>query len=603
MGSERARQEAPTRIDPFTTEIILDGLYAAAREMFITLGRTSKSPIIYEVLDYACGLYSAEGELVAQDNGVTGFLGTLYFAVKEVRDKFGDRCQPGDMFITNDPWTGNGSHLSDVNLIYPIFYEGELVGYGVNKAHWTEVGGKDPGSWSADATEVFQEGLLFPCIHLYRAGEINQALVDLIAANVRTPDDTLGDLYAQAASLRVGALRVVELCRKYGVESVRAAIDEHLRRGRERARKAMERLPRGTFEIEDAMENAIGIDGPIPVRLKLTITDDTFEVDVSNNRGPVETSINGTAVGVAAQARTVFKILTDPHGPVNEGNFAPVRTVAPEGTIFTAPRPAAVSIHWEYKSILADMIFQLMAPYLPDRLPAGHQLSTCSSIVDGRGEDGEYWLIVEPQLGGWGATATADGQQGQHPVGNGETYNLPVEVLETRYPVRVERYSFDTERPAGAGRQRGGLGVVKEYRILNPSGAHVTATFGRHHCPPWGVLGGQSGSPNRVEVVRAGADEPALSTGTLAREPLACGDVVRFVTATGGGWGDPLERDPRKVQEDVRNEYISLETALRDYGVVIDPESLEVDEAATAERRRAARLQREALEAPAAGGS
>jgi N-methylhydantoinase B len=213
--AQASAEERTGRGDPFTTEIILDGLYAAAREMFITLGRTSKSPIIYEVLDYACGVYSPEAELIAQDNGVTGFLGTLHFAVAEVIEKFAGRIEPGDMFITNDPWTANGSHLSDVNLVYPIFHERELVAFGVNKAHWTEIGGKDPGSWSADATEVFQEGLLFPCIHLYRRGTINQALVDLIEANVRTPDDTLGDLFAQAASLRVGGQRVVELWAKY----------------------------------------------------------------------------------------------------------------------------------------------------------------------------------------------------------------------------------------------------------------------------------------------------------------------------------------------------------------------------------------------------
>ena len=572
--------------DPFTTEIILDGLYAAAREMFVTLGRTSKSPIIYEVLDYACGIYSARGELVAQDNGVTGFLGTLRFAVKEVMDKFGDRIRPGDMFITNDPWTGNGSHLSDVNLIHPIFHDDVLVGYSVNKAHWTEVGGKDPGSWSVDATDVFQEGLLFPCIHLYYEGEINQPLVEMIEANVRTPDDTLGDMFAQAASLRVGSNRVVELCRKYGRASVDIAIAEHIRRGEERARRSMAELPKGIFEIDDVMENNIQSNEPIPVHLKLSISDETFEVDVSGNRGPVPTSINGTAVGVAAQARTVFKIISDPDGPVNEGNFEPVRVVAPEGTIFTAPRPAAVSIHWEYKSILADMIYRAMAPHLPHRLPAGHQLSTCATIVDGKHENGEYWLIVEPSLGGWGATAERDGQQGQHPVGNGETYNLPVEVIETRYPIRVEQFGFDTEHPAGAGRHRGGLGVIKEYRILSPSGAHVTATFGRHHRPPWGVLGGEDGTPNRIEVVPAGADEPVLTTGTLARHRLESGDSVRFITAIGGGWGNPLERDPAAVVEDVENGYITVATARERYGVAMDPASLAVDLTETSDLRR-----------------
>jgi N-methylhydantoinase B len=556
--------------DPFTQAIILDGLFSAAREMFVTLGRTSKSPIIYEVLDYACGLYSADGKLVAQDNGVMGFLGTLYFAVAEVRGKFEGKMRPGDLFISNDPWSGNGSHLSDVNLVYPIFLEDEVIAYGVNKAHWTEIGGKDPGSWSADATDVFQEGLQFPCIHLYRSGEINQALVDLIAANVRTPDDTLGDMFAQAASVKVGGRRVVELCRKYGLEALRETMAEHLRRGEENARKAMAALPKGTFRVEDVMENNVLTGEPIPVHATITITEETFTIDVTGNRGPFPTSINGTAVGVSAQARTLFKVLSDPHGPVSEGNFAPVRCVLPEGTIFTAPRPSAVSIHWEYKSVLADMVYRALAPHLPHRIPAGHQLSTCASIIGGRREDGEYWLIVEPQLGGWGASAKADGQQGQHPVGNGETYNVPVEVMETRYPVRMERYGFDTENPAGAGRNRGGLGVVKEYRILNPSGATVTATFGRHHRPPWGVDGGQNGSPNRIEIVPDGETSPSVRTGVLARRPVSQGDIVRFVTATGGGWGDPRTRDPHRVVADVVNGYIDIDTAQRDYGVVVN---------------------------------
>ncbi|REJ33835.1 MAG: 5-oxoprolinase, partial [Bacillota bacterium] len=338
----------PSTVDPFTLEIILEGLYAAAREMFVTLGRTAKSPIIYEVLDYACGIYSPDGDLVAQDNGVMGFLGALYFAVQEVRSKHGHRLRPGDIFISNDPWTANGSHLSDVNMVCPVYYGDRLVAFTVNKAHWTEIGGKDPGSWTADAAEVFQEGLQFPCVHLYRAGEIDETLVEMIRANVRTPDDTLGDMHAQAAALRVGARRIVELCEKYGPDALEAAVAEHLRRGRERARRAMAELPRGTFTVTDLMENN-GVGGdPIPVQVTIRIDDETFEVDVSGNPGPVPAPINGTAVGVKAQARTIFKVVSDPHGPVNEGNFAPVRCVTPEGTLFTAPRPAPVSIPWAY---------------------------------------------------------------------------------------------------------------------------------------------------------------------------------------------------------------------------------------------------------------
>jgi N-methylhydantoinase B len=557
------------RTDPFTVEIVLDALYAAAREMFVTLGRTAKSPIIYEVLDYACGIYSADGELIAQDNGVTGFLGTLYFAVQEVRAKFGGSMSPGDIFISNDPWTGNGSHLSDVNLVMPVFFGNEVLAYTVNKAHWTEIGGMHPGSWSAGTTEVYQEGLLFPCVRLARAGELDEAILDLIRANVRTPEDTLGDLLAQAAALRVGARRVGEIAAKYGADAVREAMTIHVQRGRTAARRTLDRLPKGVFEVDDLIENNSAGD-PIPVHLRLVINDDAFEVDLSHNPPPVPASVNGTGIGVAAQARTVFKILSDPASPVNEGDFEPLRVVAPEGTIFTAPRPAAVSIHWEYKSILADMVFRALAPHLPDRLTAGHQLSTCSTILAGRHEDGQYWLLVEPQLGGWGAAVDGDGQQGQHPVGNGETYNVPVEVLETRYPIRVEEYRFDTGHGYGAGRFRGGFGVVKAYRILSPGGATLTATFGRHRRPPWGVDGGLNGSPNRVEIHPSDPERPVVVAGVLTGYPLAQGDLVRLITATGGGWGDPRQRDPKRVRADVEDGFITVKTALDVYGVALD---------------------------------
>lgn len=549
--------------DPFTIEIILGALDAAAREMFVTLGRTAKSPIIYEVLDYACGIYSAAGELVAQDNGVTGFLGTLYFAVEEVRSKFGNDMREGDIFITNDPWRGNGSHLSDVSLVMPVFADGRLRAFTVNKAHWTEIGGAYPGSWNPAATEVYQEGLLFPCLRLFREGQLDATLVDLIRANVRTPDDTLGDMLAQAASLRIGARRVAELCARYGADALETAMATRIERGRRVAQKALARLPRGTYRVDDLLENNLGGE-PLPVHVTVRIDSDTFELDVTGNPPPVAAAINGTSVGLRSQARTLFKMLTDPEGPPNEGNFEPVRVVAPQGTVFTAPRPAAVSVHWEYKSIVTDMVLRALAPLLPERIMAGHQLSVCASIISGRYPDGSYWLLVEPQLGGWGATSEADGQEGLHPIGNGETYNMPVEVLETRYPVRIERYAFDTGDASGAGRFRGGRGVIREYRILNKLGASLTAAFGRHARPPWGVAGGRDGSPNRIEVQHA--DGTVLRTGTVANYPLREGDLVRLVTATGGGRGDPRERDPERVAADVRNGYIDPDVALRTYG-------------------------------------
>src|SRR5918996_385288 len=212
--------------DPFTVEIVKDSLVAISDEMFVALQRTSKSTIIYEVLDYATGLTDAKGQLITQGNGVTGFLGTLTFAVRSALEKFGPAgLEPGDMVMTNDPYSGGGSHLSDVSMIVPIFYGGELVAFSASKAHWTEVGGKDPGSWTTDATEVFQEGLQFPCVKLYEEGRPVQSLIDVIEANVRLPDMTLGDMYAQAAALRLGEQRFQELCDKHGVATVLESID------------------------------------------------------------------------------------------------------------------------------------------------------------------------------------------------------------------------------------------------------------------------------------------------------------------------------------------------------------------------------------------
>src|SRR5918996_3722486 len=217
---------ARAEIDPFTVEIVKGSLVAIGDEMFVALQRTSKSTIIYEVLDYASGLVDARGQLITQGNGVTLFLGTLTYAVRYTLEKFGvEGLRPGDVVITNDPYSGGGTHLSDVTLIVPIFVGGELVAFSACKAHWTEVGGKDPGSWTTDSTEVFQEGLQFPCVKLYDEGRRNDALIDLIEANVRLPDMTLGDLHAQAASLRLGARRFVELCDKYGLDVVQSSIE------------------------------------------------------------------------------------------------------------------------------------------------------------------------------------------------------------------------------------------------------------------------------------------------------------------------------------------------------------------------------------------
>jgi N-methylhydantoinase B len=567
---------APARdIDPFTVEILKDGMIAIGDEMFIALQRTSKSTIIYEVLDFATGLTDAKGQLITQGNGVTGFLGTLTFAVKYTLEKFGaDGLQPGDVIITNDPYTGGGTHLSDVSLVVPIFNDGDLVAFSASKAHWTEVGGKDPGSWTTDATEVFQEGLQFPCVKLFEAGRAVQSLIDLIAANVRLPDMTLGDMHAQAASLRLGERRFIELCDKYGLDVVLGSIEELLDYGEKLTRLELAKLPEGVYEAEDMIDDdGIG-NGPFPVRVKVTITDDEFVCDFTGTHAQVPGPVNCTLTGLHSGIRTIFKAITGPQIPVNEGCFRPLRLICPPGTIFTAERPAPVSTYWETMEYVTDLVWKALAPVVPHRLPAGHFLSVCGVVVAGLHPDtGDLFLLVEPQAGGWGAAQTRSGQQGLMCVGDGETYVIPIEVAEARYGILVDQYALDTDAEGGAGRHRGGRGCIRDYRAVADE-VFLTATFGRHKFAPWGVGGGQPGSRNEVRIFHRDGREVVL--GKCARYRLEKGEVARLVTGTGGGWGPPHERPVEEVIDDVRDEYVTLAHAERDYGVVLDPDTLHV---------------------------
>jgi N-methylhydantoinase B len=564
------------KIDVFTLEVIKDSLMAIGEEMFYALARTSMSPIIYEVLDFASGLTDAKGQLLTQGNGVTGFIGMLTFMVKETLKKFGGKLYPGDIIIINDPYGGGGSHLSDVGLVMPIFHEGELVAFAANKGHWTEVGGKDPGSWTTDSTEIYQEGLQFPAVKLYDRGDLNQALVDIIAANVRFPDLSLGDLWAQVAGLRTGERRFKELCDKYGRDTVLASIDYMLDHGEQMARQELAKLPKGIFTAEDWIDDDGLGHGPLKVCCKVEITDEEFIVDFTGTHPQVPGPINCSYTGLVSSVRTIFLAVTNPGQDVNDGVFRPLRVIAEEGTIVHAKRPAPVSTYWESMIFAADMVWKALAPVLPERLTAGHLETVGSTIVAGTHPDTkEPFLIVEPSVGGWGAGLGMDGQNGQFCLGDGETYNIPVEIAETRYGVQVVEYSFRADG-AGAGQYRGGSGVIRAYKALT-DGQFVTASFGRHKYSPWGIAGGQDGSRNNIEIIRAdGSKEGPF--GKCARMPLNKGDVVRLITATGGGYGDPFLRDPAKVAEDVKYGWISVDQAKDDYGVIVDPQSYEVVE-------------------------
>jgi N-methylhydantoinase B len=567
------------RTDPFTVEVIKRALISAAEQMFVSLGRTAKSTVIYEVLDYGCAVIDSQGRMVAQANGIPAFIGVLTDAVRDVLRKFGPQdMRPGDVFMCNDPYMGGATHQNDIVLILPIFVDGRLVLFAASKAHWNDVGGKDPGSWSPTATDIFQEGIQFPAVRLVCEGTEVRDIVDIVTRNVRAPELTLGDMRAQAASLHVAARRIGELCGKFGLDAVLDAIDISLEQGRREALSELQTLPHGVYEAEEFIDDD-GLGGdPVPVRVRVTITDREFVVDFTGTGGTCAGPINCPLSVLLSTVKFAYQSVLSPHAAPNEGFFAPLSVVVPEDTVFNPRRPAPVSTYWEAAAYAGDVIWRALSAALPSRIPAGHFLSVCGTTVSGQHDaTGAWFFSVEPNAGGWGAALGKDGESGLVCTADGETYVLSAEVAEAKYPFLVERFALH-EAGEGHGQWRGGLGIVKDYRILNSS-ARITASFGRSRFPPWGLAGGQEGSPNRVEVTYP--DGRMETRGRFSNELAPAGTLVRFITGTGGGYGEPKDRDAERVLDDVANGYITRQDAEAVYGVALTAEPLSIDWART----------------------
>lgn len=570
-------------IDPFTVEVIKRALISAAEQMFVAFGRTSKSSVIYEVLDYGCAVTDARARMIAQANGIPPFIGVLGDAVKEVLDKFGlDELDEGDVIILNDPYMGGATHQNDVVLLMPVFYEGHPVMFAASKGHWNDIGGKDPGSWSPNATEIYQEGLQFPAVKLFEGGKEVQGIVDILTRNIRIPEMILGDMRAQAASLQVAGNRITQICDKYGLDTVLESIEIYLEQGRQEALEELKSLPKGEFIAEEYIDDD-GLGGdPVLVKVKVTITDDEFVVDYTGTGKTCRGPINAPLSALISTAKFAYKAVVSPHGSSNEGLFAPLKVIVPEDTVFNPKRPAPVSTYWESDSYAGDVVWKALADAIPERITAGHFLSVCGTTVSGiDDESGEWFFSVEPNAGGWGAGKGKDGENGLVCSGDGETYVLSVEVAETRYPFIVDQFCLSTAN-GGHGKWRGGYGLVKDYRITN-SKTFVTASFGRNKFPPWGLAKGMPGTPNSVEVRTAAGN--VEQRGRFSKEELATGDVVRFITGMGGGYGDPMKRDPQAVLDDVLDGYVTPQIARKVYGVAVVGDPVRIDEVKTNQLR------------------
>ena len=557
------------KINPVTLDIVKDSLIAVSNEVFYAFARTSMSPIIYETLDYASGITDVHGKLLTQGNGACAFIGLIAPMIQEIVDKYGlENMKSGDVYIINDPYMGGGTHLSDIGMVMPVFYGDEVIAFVGNKAHWSDIGGMVAGSFTTDSTEVFQEGLRFSGVKLLEGGEICQPLVDMMMSNVRYPETAQGDMWGQIASLRTGFKRICELCDKYGVEVVKGSMERLLEQGSLISYKRLRELPRGTWEMEEYMDDD-GHGNPVKLKVKVTIKEDEFIADFTGSSPQVISPINTGYSSLCAGVRVIYMSILGPEMAVNDGVFDPMRVIAQDGSVLSCHAPAPTSCYFESMIYSVDVVWKALAPVFPEALGAGHMLSVCSVVLAGTKQgNGEPFLIVEPTGGGWGASQGKDGEVGQFCVGDGETYNVPVEMAENRYGIMVDEYSLHTDGK-GAGQFRGGSGAVRTYRAMT-DGQLFTASFGRNKFPAWGTGGGKDGSYNYFEFHRKdGSVEGPM--GIVARKLLNTGDAVRMVTCTGGGYGDPLKREPEKVAWDVKNEYISLRQAEEEYGVIVDP--------------------------------
>ncbi|MDR1134828.1 MAG: hydantoinase B/oxoprolinase family protein [Clostridiales Family XIII bacterium] len=562
--------------DTVTLDIVKDSLLAIGDEIFYGFAQTAMSPIIYETLDYACGIADADGELLTQGNGACGFIGLIAPMISEIIVKFSkDDMRPGDVFLINDPYLGGGTHLSDIGMVMPVFYGDEIIAFVGNKAHWADVGGMSPGSFTTDSAEVFQEGLRFSGVRLMKAGEINTDVVGIIAANVRFPEAANGDMWGQIASLRTGYNRINELCGKYGKDLLLMSMKRLMDQGEAAARARLKEMTKGVYEAEQFMDDD-GRGNLVNIKVKLTITEDEFIADFSGSSPQVMSPVNTGYSSLCAGVKVAYMSIVNPGLAVNDGVFRLMKVVADEHSVLMCDAPAPTSCYYESMLYALDTVWRALAPAFPEYLGAGHMLSVCAVILSGaHHKSGQPFLIVEPTGGGWGASRGKDGETGQFCVGDGETYNVPVEMAETRYGIRVEEYSLNTDGK-GAGEFRGGSGAVRSYRALT-DGQMFSASFGRNKFPAWGADGGNDGSYNYFEFHRAdGSVEGPM--GVTAHTILNKGDVARMVTCTGGGYGSPMKRDPKRVARDVKDGYITMVQAEEDYGVIVDPETFEVTE-------------------------
>jgi N-methylhydantoinase B len=566
-----SNREEKGGVDLFTAEIVRNALTSAAIEMNKTLRRTAYSPLLYDVQDFGVGIVSAEGLLWGEAQGQIIFVGALTEVVRSGLAKHGpDGFADGDVLVANDPYL-TGTHISDTSVYVPIFSGSALVGFAVATAHWADIGGKSPGGWCPDSTDVYQEGICFNHQRLFVGGRPNRDVLDLIDDNVRFGKVVRGDLDATISACRVGVRRTQALCAKYGVEAVRAAMASTIARTDEAMRRQIAALPDGTYSEAIHLDyDGVNREEHPRVEVHVTIESDRLAIGFEGTSPATEGPINLPAIGTRATLRAALKALIAPRDRTNEGHFLAMTIDLPSGLIVSPERPSPCDCYLYVAACAQETAFRALAGALPDRCPAGGLQATGFFFFRVDATKGEPFIWVDPMTGGNGAHAAADGGTLMM-FSNGDVPNTPVEVAETRFPaIRVERSALRPE-VAGAGTHRGGLGVVRDYVVLEPGVMITSVTENTRDPLGKGVLGGEDGGVAEIVVTSRG--ETAVLRERVTRFGLEAGDSVSVRSPGGGGWGPPGARDAELVAADVRDGLLTREEAESVYGLVLEPDA------------------------------
>ena len=553
------------KIDPISLEIVKNALQSIAEEMGASLIKAAYSTNIKDRRDCSCAIYTRSGELVAQAEHIPVHLGVMANVVKRVLQNQSLELNKGDAVIHNDPYQG-GSHLSDIMMFSPVFHGDEMVGIVGNLAHHVDVGGMDPGSMPPLAVEHFQEGLRIPPCKIRENGKLVQSILDIIKANIRTPNITEKDLLAQTAANLVGQKRFSELAKKYGPEMTVAFMEAILDYSERMMRARITELPDGKSYFEDFIEGDGFHDAPIKVCATVEIRDDEIYVDFTGTSPQVKSSINSVDSVTLASVYYVIKSVLDPEIPSNSGAYRPIHVTAPEGTVVNAKFPAACSTMNGITAMrIADVLYGALGAMVPERITAAS-----AGVIHGIGiggvdpRSGQYYYYMEAIGGGQGAKYNQDGMNGVQ-TNMTNTRNAPTEVIEASYPLRVDHYGL-VKDSAGAGTFRGGLGLTREVTVLGHTGT-FSVVADRMLTGPWGFDGGGPGGKAEYLIIKASGQAVKLpSMGTFEAEP---GDKIIVRTSGGGGYGNPLQRNFESIKRDLREGYVSQEEAVKSYKVTI----------------------------------